>query len=798
VIEAPLAPPVVPRERPILSAAVALLALLWLAWLAHRTWLDRGVPFAAPASASAAARDDSALAAPPITDTGRPAPLLLVVLDGVRDTILAEGGAGPMPYLCGLAREGLSGVALTGEPTMSAPCIRTLLSGRPPDLFSSFRNFAALPTDGTVIGALHERGARCAHVGDDVIVKLVPKAYAAADVALGSKPLSRTPSDLDDRAFPEAVRRASDPAIDVLTVHFVSADLTGHATDGTGEAYRAACRTLDDRLWSIVNTFRLKRRGATVLIAADHGLSPRGTHGAGEPDARRAPFVMVGPRLAKDVPGLVLPQAALAPTLALALDLGTLPLAEAPPAVGLLRLPVDAKVTALEGHLAAKAGLARAAGRPALASSLDLGRVLLIDGESPESRLARLVAMALDPELALQRGGARGAVLAALAALLALAILLLARRKPARALLVAVASAVSLLVFGGAGRAVQLALLGADPAGPALARAAIAGGVVLVAVGLALVSRAFRAGLARAGDATPIPALVLGAAALAWILAFRVGIDAAIHTPVLVAGLAVVALLALAYSGSRARAPAHPLARATLLAAGLLALAGPRIAEGLLGEGTLGGAWAGPFTFAVVALAAWAGSALPGPRSRLHVAALALALAVLRTAVWHGVGGLEALGHVDPSGRIVPGAAGASDPWTSTTTLEAVRLIVTRGLVTGVLVAAALRAVARSRAAAPRGASPAHAPSDAGSTLLGDLALVSLAQGVALVLGACAWASWSWWVLVAVPTFLLAIADAGAVLLCALARSAWRRRALPAATAPAAANSDPEQQLLRL
>ena len=502
-----------------------------------------------------------------------------------------------------------------------------------------------------------------------------------------------------------------------------------------------------------------------MLVAADHGLSPRGTHGAGEPDARRAPFVMVGPRLAKDVSGLVLPQAVLAPTLALALDLGTLPLAEVPPAVGLLRLPVDAKVTAIEGHLAAKAALARAAGRPALASALDLGRVMLIEGESPETRLARLVAMALDPDLALQEGGARGAVLAALAALLALVILLLARRKPARALLVAVASAVSLLVFGGAGRAVQLALLGADPAGPALARAAIAGGVVLVAVGLALVSRAFRAGLARAGDATPIPALVLCAAALAWILAFRLGIDAAIHTPVLVAGLAVVALLALALSGSRARPPARPFARATLLAAGLLALAGPRIAEGLLGEGALGGAWAGSLTFAGVALAAWAGSALPGPRSRLGIAALALALAVLRTAVWHGVGGLEALGHVDPSGRIVPGAAGVSDPWTSTTTLEAVRLIVTRGLVTGVLVAAALRAIARSRAAAATGSVPAaHAPSDAGSTLLGDLALVSLAQGVALVLGASTWAAWSWWVLVAVPTFLLAIADAGAVL----------------------------------
>ncbi len=608
--EAPLAPPDPARERPTLSAAVALACLLGLAGLAHRTWLDGGIPFTAPTATAADAAPEPpggfpsgpAAPAPPISSAGRPAPLLLVVLDGVRDTVLAEGGAGPMPYLNGLAREGLSGVAIAGEPTMSAPCIRTLLTGRPPDLFSSFRNFAALPTDGTVIGALADRGARCSHVGDDVIVRLVPKAFAPSDVVLGSKPLSRTPTDLDDRAFPEAVRRAGDAGIDVLTIHFVSADLTGHATDGTGEAYRTACRTLDDRLWSIVNTFRLHRRGATVLIAADHGLSPRGTHGAGEPDARRAPFVLVGPRVAKDVPDLVIPQAALAPTLALALDLGTLPLAEMPPAVGLVRLPVDAKLAALDGHLRAKAALARAAGRPALAGALDDARALRIDGETPDARLTRLVAVAMDPELALRKGGARGTVFAASAALAALGLLLLVRRKPARVLLVALATATTLLVLGGAGRAVQLALLGADPPGPALGRAATAAGILLVAVGLAVASRAFRAGLARAGDATPLPGLVLGGAVLAWILAFRLGIDAAVHTPVLVAAFATVALLSLALRGSRGHARAPAPARTTLLAAGLLALAGPRLAEGLLGESVATGAFAGSWGFDVLAL----------------------------------------------------------------------------------------------------------------------------------------------------------------------------------------------------
>ena len=73
----------------------------------------------------------------------------------------------------------------------------------------------------------------------------------------------------------------------------------------------------------------------------------------------------------------------------------------------------------------------------------------------------------------------------------------------------------------------------------------------------------------------------------------------------------------------------------------------------------------------------------------------------------------------------------------------------------------ALRAVARSREGAAGEGSYGDAPPVSGARLLGDLALLSLAQGVGLVLGACTWAAWSWWVLVAVPTFLLALADAG-------------------------------------
>ena len=163
-----------------------------------------------------------------------------------------------------------------------------------------------------------------------------------------------------------------------------------------------------------------------------------------------------------------------------------------------------------------------------------------------------------------------------------------------------------------------------------------------------------------------------------------------------------------------------------------------------------------------------------------------MALAVLRTAVWHGLGGLEALGHVDPSGRIVPGAAGVSDPWTSTTAGEAVGLLVPRGVVRGVLLGWGLGAFGLWWYGGGGVGSHGDAPPVPGARLLGDLALLSLAQGVGLVLGACTWAAWSWWVLVAVPTFLLALADAGVLLVCALAWGGRRRRSLRVPPGPRA------------
>ncbi len=275
------------RARAVATLWVAAVAVVALAALAERTWLARDLPLAA--------------APPPAPSPGAPrerpsSPFLLVVIDGLREAAVAT-----MPAWQALAAEGettggtrgaaaASGVALVGDPTMSAPCVRAIVTGRRPDLWASFRNFDPVPVEGSVIQLLAARRLRVAHAGDGLLPRLCPDAYRPEDVATVPRALLRTVRELDDRTFPRALEFARDPTVDVLTVHLVAVDLTGHASGATGEAYAAAVAEADARVGELVLAFRQEHTGAHVLVTADHGLSPAGTHGAGNPrpGARRS------------------------------------------------------------------------------------------------------------------------------------------------------------------------------------------------------------------------------------------------------------------------------------------------------------------------------------------------------------------------------------------------------------------------------------------------------------------------------------------------------------------------------
>ncbi|MCC7136804.1 MAG: alkaline phosphatase family protein [Planctomycetes bacterium] len=793
-----------PRAFPVTSsraagfvALVALLGLLGVGATAERAWFAAPLPLEAPDPAPAR--------------RGPWPALLLVVVDGLR-----EAATPTMRTWQALASEGASGVARTGEPTMSAPCVRAIVTGRRPDLYTSFRNFAPVPVRGSVLDALVARGASLAHAGDRLLPNLLPDAYRDADVFVPPRTRYTEPGELDDDAWPFALEQAGDAEVDVLTVHLVTADLTAHRFGADGPAYAAAVAAVDRRLDELVLLFRRTRPGAYVLVAADHGLSPRGTHGGGEPEARRAPFVLVGPRVPKRR-AVEIPQEALATTLAAVFRVPTPPLAEEPPALGLVRLDREDRRDALLGFLDARAAALAAAGRDLEARGVAERKAAALARATPSDVDAALLAAAMT-SAATAPGPAPAAV--AVLALLALVVAVLVARGGARAAVVAGGGLAALAAVAAAVAAAHHARLSAREVAPLATRALEAAAAVAGVAALAVALRGRRrdgappAGLV-GGDAAPVGVVLvlIAGAAVALVRSCRLALDDALHAPWLstaAAGVATAVAAMRARGASRAVRVAAPLVvTAVLVAARVVEAAGGEdvlartqgvgcglatgvalvvlVAVARRDAATVGAvAWGpaaavGVFTaldggvgahgaaFALVAAAAVLASRLPARRGGAGLVVLVL---LARVAVFHALGGAESLRRLDPDGAFVPGAAGVSGlrsvlaglaPW-----------VLREACTVALLVAAAAAALRRGRAAGGSGA------------VVTGLSLATVAGGAALAVVASAWARWAWWMAVAHPVFLLALVDASALVVVALLAAAWRGRGAAAAveTAP--------------
>ena len=590
------------------------------------------------------------------------------------------------------------------------------------------------------------------------------------------------------------MRRAADDALDVLTVHFVTVDLTGHASGADSDAYREACAELDDRLWAVVGAFRARRPGATVLVAADHGLSPRGTHGGGEPEARRAPFVLVGPRVAR-VRGVTLAQTALAPTVAALLGLPSPPLAESPPALELTAIPDVEKAAALEGWLRGRAAAARDVGDDAGARDLE-SRLASAPRVPIEARLDALLTMAsVDAPAPSRFRGTLLGVMALVLAFAAAAVPFLGAGEPRGTTRVALAGLASLAVALAAAREAYEAWRSATaPSGVAIRAGGVGLGLLCVAL----------AALLGPGGPTRLSvwlrrrtsvALLLFGGAVGLLLASRLAVDGAIHTPLLTATLATLAV-AVGVATPRAWSARGPLGAIVL---GLVAipLLVPRLLEALLGEGRAASLVPGPVAdlataaivvgmgalalrtrptrgerrlvaglavatllhrlfvgtgdlstllFAVLATAALLASRLPAPSTRVGVAGLAAALLLLRVALGHALGLLESLADLDPTGTWFPGASGVE----TNPSADGIRFGALRwgrqALLWAVLLAPAFHALRRDGG-------------PGSSRLLFDLGAALVGATSAVVLGVAVWGPWAWWTVVAIPTFVSGLGD---------------------------------------
>ncbi len=292
-------------------------------------------------------------------------PFCLVIIDGLREDVAWATKDAPMPWLQDFAKRGAWGTAIAGEPTLTAPCVRALLTGRRPDLLTGFRNFKARKVRGSIIHYLFERGAHTAHGGDAAAFQFCEDAYPhpERDVKQFSDQGPVDQGKCDAQAIPHILERIQAGA-DCLTLHLTKPDHAGHKYGALGPEYRKACSLVDGEIQGVVEAFLKRHPKGTVMIASDHGVSSMGTHGGGEAVAKRAPFVIVGPGVARaHLPSRggsePVDQCALAPTLCALMGLPQPPLADAPPDRRLMDLPREIEEGALIAYLEARIQVAR-------------------------------------------------------------------------------------------------------------------------------------------------------------------------------------------------------------------------------------------------------------------------------------------------------------------------------------------------------------------------------------------------------------------------------------------------------
>jgi hypothetical protein len=530
---------------------------------------------------------------PPVGERPQPPPgpappFALVVLDGVRADAALPGPSSAMPHFASLCEEGAFGIARTGEPTLTLGCVRALLTGIEPDPYVTFVNFSAPPVDGHLLDFLLDRGATGAHAGDAAIVQLAGRRLERDRVLAFPDRGPRDQGETDDLATAFAKEQVA-RGCDLLTMHLVRPDHAGHRHGAAGAEYRAACRRTDEQVAEVVGAFRARHPGATVLVAADHGVTLRGNHGGGQDEARDAPFVLVGPRIAR-APAVRVPQTSLPGTVCAAMGLPQPPLARTPPALALTRLSPQERADALDAHLVARIAAARALGRLDAARVAEARRGLATRESDPAAREAAFAAVLAGLDADLPRG--LGALAAA--ALLALATLWVAGlASPAApaglggaASVVLAVAAVLALPSAAAGALLAAACVPLVLPRPGLRVAAVAAVGACVLVTLAAAGLAVQGAFDGGGDGSSVLRLAVAAAAasgLAWVVGRRLrGPFGAVAPAVLLAGGGVLVGLPLTLRPFLDPLSASPslgrdlFAVAGTAAATLLALRAPR------------------------------------------------------------------------------------------------------------------------------------------------------------------------------------------------------------------------------
>ena len=217
---------------------------------------------------------------------------LLVVLDGVGENIMRD--ASMMPNLVEKMDESAVLSITTGPLTLSATCVREMMTGVPNAPIDGLRNFnmghpggadpwlLAADSNQYSVGMIGSYVMGNMYGGHDEI-EFINTFEGHADYYEG------------DQATGDILEQwlASDRH-NVIAAHFSGPDKVGHKWGTVSDEYRNKMLDMDQHLASLL---RQVPQNWTVVVTADHGMTASGSHGSAEPDTRNVLALVTGPEI---------------------------------------------------------------------------------------------------------------------------------------------------------------------------------------------------------------------------------------------------------------------------------------------------------------------------------------------------------------------------------------------------------------------------------------------------------------------------------------------------------------------
>ena len=217
---------------------------------------------------------------------------LLVVLDGVGENIMRD--ASMMPNLVEQMEESAIMSITTGPLTLSATCVREMMTGVPNAPIDGLKNFnmghpggadpwlLAAEDDRYSVGMIGSYVMGNMYGGRDDI-EFINTFEGHADYYEG------------DRATGDFLEQwlAADRH-NVIAAHFSGPDKVGHKWGTVSDEYRNKMQDMDQHLASLL---REVPQNWTVVVTADHGMTASGSHGSAEPDTRNVLALVTGPEI---------------------------------------------------------------------------------------------------------------------------------------------------------------------------------------------------------------------------------------------------------------------------------------------------------------------------------------------------------------------------------------------------------------------------------------------------------------------------------------------------------------------